>query len=362
MSISPGRLLDVQGVADPVAALQDNMEYLTEELFKWVSTYQNGTETTIVGPPTSGAHILDERWKDAYFAEYICSVAGTPGTWLQFRPGIANGTPASGTIPTGYLLVDASDNLELKKHAGAYAWNDVYISSASIDALTDNRLTKVNGSALANSIVRDDGTFVSVGADANLGQLVFQVTGGISLIGASTLKTSTGNLIVATGATNGDIFLTPHGTGKVAIGSSSPTNAALEINTTITGGSESYFLRTLGTVNANANERAGLARFGGTIVEASTGTHDIIFGVSILAPTITGAGAAVGDTAVLYINDAMSASVSGANYALWVDSGACRFDGSMRFGTHTALGSETLSGFITITDAGGTTRKLAVIS
>jgi hypothetical protein len=33
-----------------------------------------------------------------------------------------------------------------------------------------------------------------------------------------------------------------------------------------------------------------------------------------------------------------------------------------RFGTHSALGTEVLSGFITHTDAGGTTRKLAVIS
>lgn len=36
--------------------------------------------------------------------------------------------------------------------------------------------------------------------------------------------------------------------------------------------------------------------------------------------------------------------------------------GSMKFGTHTAIGAETLTGFITITDSGGTTRKLGVVS
>ena len=36
--------------------------------------------------------------------------------------------------------------------------------------------------------------------------------------------------------------------------------------------------------------------------------------------------------------------------------------GVMKFGTHTALGGEALSGYITIKDAGGTTRKLGVIS
>lgn len=34
----------------------------------------------------------------------------------------------------------------------------------------------------------------------------------------------------------------------------------------------------------------------------------------------------------------------------------------LSFGSHTAIGSETLTGYITITDAGGTTRKLAVVS
>ena len=36
--------------------------------------------------------------------------------------------------------------------------------------------------------------------------------------------------------------------------------------------------------------------------------------------------------------------------------------GSVKFGTHSGVGGETLSGYITINDAGGTPRKLAVIS
>lgn len=37
-------------------------------------------------------------------------------------------------------------------------------------------------------------------------------------------------------------------------------------------------------------------------------------------------------------------------------------DGRVKFGTHTSIGSETLSGFITIKDSGGTERKVAVVS
>ena len=36
--------------------------------------------------------------------------------------------------------------------------------------------------------------------------------------------------------------------------------------------------------------------------------------------------------------------------------------GSIKFGTHSAIGAETVTGFITIQDSGGTTRKLAVVS
>lgn len=36
--------------------------------------------------------------------------------------------------------------------------------------------------------------------------------------------------------------------------------------------------------------------------------------------------------------------------------------GTVKFGTHSALGGESVTGFITITDAGGTARKIAVVS
>ena len=35
---------------------------------------------------------------------------------------------------------------------------------------------------------------------------------------------------------------------------------------------------------------------------------------------------------------------------------------NVKLGTHSAIGAETLSGFITIKDSGGTLRKLAVVS
>lgn len=125
MSIAPGRLLDIERVGDPVSVAQDNFEILTEEVFKVVPTYQSGSPTIIIGPPTSGDHALDERWKDAWNGEWRCTVAGTPGTWRQERPAIRAGEPASGTIPVGYQIEDSTDNYRRKWHVGAYVWESV---------------------------------------------------------------------------------------------------------------------------------------------------------------------------------------------------------------------------------------------
>lgn len=47
---------------------------------------------------------------------------------------------------------------------------------------------------------------------------------------------------------------------------------------------------------------------------------------------------------------------------LTTNSGLIKFIGTMHFGTHTGLAAETVTGYITIKDAGGTDRKLAVVS
>ena len=329
-TIAPGRLLDIEGVGDPVAVCQTDFEILSEEVFEFTPTYQNGTPTTVIGPPTTGTHVAEERWHDANFAEYRCTVGGTPGTWRQHYSGVVGSEPSSGTIPTGYLIEDASDYNRLKRHAGGYDWVDIYEpfgAAASavndvfetlgalgqaggiywrsgddiactnaltgilrgngasgpevISSLTANRIARIgtSGQTLVNSIARDDGSQLSIGADADAAQLTLQVSGGISLIGASTIKTSigaltidtgnslainfkiggsngwyidsdskfyvvgsgqigttTGNFTIATGAGNGNIILSPHGTGNVGIGTTTiavrgnpPTTARLDI-------------------------------------------------------------------------------------------------------------------------------------
>ncbi|HRZ47638.1 MAG TPA: hypothetical protein P5555_20885 [Candidatus Paceibacterota bacterium] len=75
----------------------------------------------IIGPPTSGTQVLAEFWRDALGGEWVCTVAGTPGTWRQVKPAAVTADPSSGTIPTGYLVWNVTDGA-VKRHAGSYSW------------------------------------------------------------------------------------------------------------------------------------------------------------------------------------------------------------------------------------------------
>lgn len=158
MSIAPGRLLDIAPVADPVTIAQDNFEVITEELFKVMPTFQNGTATEIIGPPSlaaHGAHVLDEYWKDAWNGGWRCTAAGTPGTWRQEKFAVRAGEPGTGTIPTGYVIVDSLDNFRQKYHVGSYVWRAVsgFYDFSQLTGLTGGGSTNLDGVATVSMVL-----------------------------------------------------------------------------------------------------------------------------------------------------------------------------------------------------------------
>ncbi|MDO8619435.1 MAG: hypothetical protein Q7R49_05865 [Candidatus Daviesbacteria bacterium] len=112
-----------------------------------------------------------------------------------------------------------------------------------------------------------------------------------------------------------------------AISASSHTlfNPTFSPDTSTTGS----ILRIAGTLNAAVDLSAYNTRISPTIVEAASGNHALIAGLAIDTPSVTGGVATVTNTAGLYIQGASSATVSGANYALWVDSGVSAFGGNI---------------------------------
>jgi len=165
-------------------------------------------------------------------------------------------------------------------------------------------------------------------------------SGELQLIDASTISTSTGNLTIgaATGADvligdNATLLTVDGGAPGVKIGT-----GALTANT--------HFDIDPATFTAAVDGSARVIRVLGTITEAGSGTHASIGGMEINPPTITGGSAAVTDTFTVKIVNAPTATVTGANYALWVDAGVSRFDGYAGFGTTTTA----LSAFVEAID------------
>jgi hypothetical protein len=132
-AIATGRLFNVTDAASFVALSQQNWVIASEELFRRVPTYQNGTPNTLNGPPTSGAWNLGDFWRDQNRAEFVCTAAGTPGTWRQIAPATVSADPASGTFPAGYLIVNLADG-GLKRHAGALSW-EAQVGSGTISKI-----------------------------------------------------------------------------------------------------------------------------------------------------------------------------------------------------------------------------------
>ena len=114
----------MSNAADLVALTETNFEILTAEVFKQEPTYVSGVPTTTIGPPTTGAHVLNEIWKDALGGWWRCTVAGTPGTWRQVLPAAVTADPATGTILTGYLILNVTQGT-LKRHAGGFSWEAI---------------------------------------------------------------------------------------------------------------------------------------------------------------------------------------------------------------------------------------------
>jgi len=129
-TIPPGRLNDVTNAADHITLVADNFEVLSEELFKATATYQNGAPNTVIGPPTTGERVEGELWKDSLGGWWRCTAAGTPGTWQQVLPAAVATDPSSGTVPTGYLVLNVT-TATIKRHAGGYVWETQVGGSAS---------------------------------------------------------------------------------------------------------------------------------------------------------------------------------------------------------------------------------------
>lgn len=126
MSIPPGEFEHIAGADDPETLLETNFGIATRLLYQFEPTYVDGVPNTITGPPTSGDHIENELWRDQNGAEFICTAAGTPGTWVQIKPAIVDSEPSPVTF-SGYWILRRDQGFKHYTYAGG-SFQELYLA------------------------------------------------------------------------------------------------------------------------------------------------------------------------------------------------------------------------------------------
>lgn len=76
-------LLNVLNTADRMAAAQTNFQRLEKTLaYGPQPTEVGGVPNVLEGPPVDGAWEVGAIWVDKDSYTYMCTAAGTPGTWV----------------------------------------------------------------------------------------------------------------------------------------------------------------------------------------------------------------------------------------------------------------------------------------
>lgn len=133
---------------------------------------------------------------------------------------------------------------------------------------------------------------------------------------------------------------------SLGVGGSVSTDSTVAITNGPDSPSAAAFMLTMaGSVAVPAGTPGGVVSSAGTLVEAASGTHGLLSGLRVTAPVITDNAASVTNTATVYISGAPSTTVSGANYALWVDAGNVQIDGDLTVGGTISGGSGASTGY-----------------
>ena len=125
MSIQPGELNSVFNADDPQSIIENNLAILTRLLYQRMPSFQAGVPVLTIGYPGTGEHIEFEYFRDVYGAEWVCVVAGTPGTWVQITPAIVDSAPLA-TL-TGYWIIRRDLNWKQYRYTGS-GFEEVFLS------------------------------------------------------------------------------------------------------------------------------------------------------------------------------------------------------------------------------------------
>lgn len=315
----------------------------------------------------------------------------------------------AGTLTTG-----AQPNITSLTGLSTFIAGNVQVGGSTIsDILTNDNFTISTTGTGTLELVANTNVTGTLSATGNIsGTLSTSAQPNITSVGTLTTLTvdqiTIDGLIISSNQTNANIEFDPSGTGDLVLLSGNLELGAADINSTgnvivnnITGANITGTLLTAaqpnitsigsltsltmaGDITMTGNDILGGGNIAGTLTTAaqtnitSLGTLDVVNTsgdingpqITISGNTITtlltnadiqilpaGTGRVQLDTEIAIDGNSIITLNTNANLAL-MPAGS----GVLQFGTHSGLAGESLSGYITIVDATGVSRKLAVIS
>jgi len=204
------------------------------EVIRVNKTSGSGNAMTVIGGNFEAPTIVKTGGTSSQFLKAdgsIDSTAYTTNTGTVTSVGLSSATSGvtigstpittSGTITLAIATASGSQN-------GLLSSTDWTTFNGKQNALTN----PVTGTGVNERVALWNGTS-SINSDSdftyNSTSNLLTIGGGITLTGAQTIQTSTGNLTLATAGGNGNILITPNGTGKVGIGTITPEGSGLTV-------------------------------------------------------------------------------------------------------------------------------------
>lgn len=331
IGVAVGTSLDVSGVLESGANSGTNGQL---KLFGSTSgdctiktAAAAGTATVFQLPADNGSNTNVLQTNGSGVTSWVAAAAGTIGGSTGAADNIllrSDGTGGATLQASGITVTDATGAMSptttdtMALGTTALMWSDLFLASGSVINWNNGDITLTHSTDVLTWAGNTQFNF-SGGVTMNMG--------GTSTIYNTTFATSNTNADTSNFFANASIST---GLGSVAttrasllFGGASTVNNRVSVNGTTS--------TTLGANNSYASFIIGTA--GAT--EAASGTHALLSSAVIRPVTVTGGVATVTNTATLYIEDAITCTVTGANYALWVDAGATRLDGGLTSGDHT---------------------------
>ena len=259
--------------------------------------------TTITGSTGNSGLLRTTGTVNALVGQYAFGIRAG-GTFVEAgsgtHPVFASLYVQPPAVTNGDGSTTAAASLYIQDAPSSVATNDYALFVAA-------GTSRLDGGVTISGTLDNGGSAVTFGDDID-----FDAAAEISASGDLTLSAAAGSDVLIG---DGTAILEVNGTRDgIGLGGSAGSESKVNLGGTQVGTEDSNMY---GILVSNAL----------SFTEFSAGNHTRVAALAMFAPTVNVGDATVTNTSMIYVHSAMSATVTGDNYSIWVAGGPVRFDG-----------------------------------